>query len=1167
MKTSAIRKSALREIRASFGRFAAILAIVAMGVGFFAGLKVSREAMTETAGGYLEKTEFFDYRLLSTLGFEREAAELLASEEGVKAAEGSVTADILYQNEEGTGGVIRAHSLTKEVNKVRVLHGRLPEAPDECAVDANLFGRDALGKRIILSGDNAQEDLDKFSQDAYSIVGIIQSPYYLQYERGTSSLGNGRADGFMYLPRSGFSLAYDTEVFVKFQEEFPLYSEEYEEFLNEKEPVWEGLAQRAGENRYEALLAEGKQELEDGRRELSDKKAEAKAELSKAEQELSEAEAELEKGKKELEKARKKLSDGERELKTRRKELLDGKAELSEKEAELLEGEAQLADAWEEWNDQSRTAEEGEKELLAAKEELEAKKEELLEKEKELIAGERALQKEAEGLLAGQKQLEEQAQAAAQELDRKEAELLAAFQGGLIPEEEYKQGLSAIEAGREALKQETEKQREELLAAQTKLDQALQELLAGKSVLLAGKAQLDAYQAQISEGMAQVEAGNDALAAAYMELQEAQTELMEGKEQLARGKEEILEGEKQLAEGEQELSEGRQELSDAQKKLSEGEKEYEDGLLEYQEALEEFETEIADAEEELSEGEQELLKLEPPDTYLLGRDTNVGYVCFENDSAIVDGIANIFPIFFLLVAALVCSTTMNRMVEEQRTQIGALKALGYSKATIMWKFLFYAGSAALAGSLGGFFGGTWLFPRVIWSAYGIMYRVEPLVYVFDGGLLALSLTAALLCTMGTAWLSCRYELSQVAAELMRPKAPRPGKRVFLERLPFIWRRLGFLRKVSVRNIFRYKKRLFMMVAGIGGCTALLVTGFGIKDSIANIAKWQFTEIETYDIKTVFSKKPEKEEAKKLQEALGDSLLGSLFLEESSMDLMAGEGKKAVNLIVAPPENQEKTEDYLRLETPKGEKLSYPKEGEAVITDKVAEELGISEGDTVFLQEEQGGRIEVRVSGISRNYVYNYAYINGDTYFGQLFKEPEYKTALLKLSEAADVHLAAAALMQLEETADVSVTRDVMERFESMMGSLDLIVVFIIICAGGLAFIVLYNLTNINITERVREIATIKVLGFYKKETAAYVFRENTVLALMGALVGLPLGCLLHRFVMSQIKIDMVAFDVRIQPQSYLYSAVLTILFAWLINRFMSGKLDKISMTESLKSVD
>lgn len=1168
MRKNTIWKSAFREIRQSFGRFVAILAIVALGVAFFAGLKVARSAMVKTTETYLEEMQFFDYRLVSTLGFENEDVSFFAEKEEVRAAEGSVTWDILYQLQEGTGGVLRAHTLTSQVNQVKVLAGRLPKEPWECVVDANLFGEDSLGETITLSQDNETEDLDSFAYGEYTIVGIVQSPYYIQYERGNTSLGSGLVSGFMYLLPEGFALDYYTEIFIKFDKDFELYSDAYDSYMDEKEVLWEEFADEAALRRYDEIRAEGEAEIADAREELAQEKADAEAELADAEAELIDAETELTDGEAELADAKAELRDGEATLAEKEAELADAKKEVEDGEAQLAEGEAELADAIDEWNDQSKELNDSSAQVEQSLEELSQQEDQLAGQEALLVQGETALSESQAALDAQRQETENSFLAAQTQLEEQEAELEAAYGAGMISEEEYDTSKAALEEGKQELEAQREAALGELASAQDTLDASAQELAQNRAALEEGRETLASYRAQLSDASAQLDYGHRMLADGWMEIQDAQAQLERSREELESAKTEIADGEIEIADAKQEIADGWQEIADAEEELLEGRQEYEDGLAEYQDARAEFEQEIADAEAEIADAEAELNDLELPETYVLGRDTNVGYVCFENDSSIVDGIANIFPVFFFLVAALVCSTTMNRMVEEQRTQIGVLKALGYGKGVIMLKYLFYSGTGAILGSVIGFVGGSILFPKVIWTAYGMMYRVDSLIVVFDPVLAVISLTAAILCTMGATWLTCRYELSQVAAELMRPKAPRAGKRVFLEYVPFIWRRLGFLKKVSVRNIFRYKKRLLMMVAGISGCTALLVTGFGVKDSVANIATQQFEEIQIYDIGVTLSETVTDQMEEALTEALGEELSGYYALMESSMDLVTNQGTKSVNLVVAQEsEGEENIASYLNLHTQRREPLPYPEKGETVITRKAADQLGISVGDTVTLQDEDGNTITLRVSGLSRNFIYNYVYMNKADYEEQMGEEAQYKTIWVNVSENADVHRASASLMQLEGVSNVTVNADTMERFGSMMESLNMIVVVIIICAGGLAFIVLYNLTNINITERIREIATIKVLGFYKNETASYVFRENTVLALMGTLVGLPLGMLLHRFVMSQVQIDMVAFDVQVLPVSYLYSAVLTMLFAWLINRFMRRKLDRVSMTESLKSVD
>lgn len=831
---SMIRKTTLREIKQSFGRYLAIFAIVALGVGFFAGLKVAKEAMVYSVDQYLKETEFYDLRLLSTLGFEKKDVEAFGNEEDVKAAEGAVSADVLYISQDGNEGVVKVHSITNDINKLVVKAGRMPENALECVVDSNLYTEEAIGTTITFSENNSEETKDLFPQMKYTIVGIVQSPYYMNFERGNTSIGNGKISGFLYLPEDAFDCNYYTEVFIKLHQDLQIYSADYEDYMETASDTWDTICEERVNKRYQEIL-------EDAQRELA-----------------------------------------------------------------------------------------------------------------------------------------------------------------------------------------------------------------------------------------------------------------------AAGKEDVG---------------------------------------------------------------KELLGIEEPEYYVLTRDTNVGYVCFESDSSIVEGIANVFPIFFFLVAALICITTMNRMVEEQRTQIGVLKALGYGEGTIMGKYMFYSGSGAVCGCILGFFAGTYVFPLVIWKTYDIMYNTCELSYVFNGGILAVSLVVSLLCSIGTTWLSCRYELFSAAAKLMRPKAPKAGKRILLEKIPFLWSRLKFLQKVSIRNLFRYKKRFFMMVIGISGCTALLVTGFGIKDSIADVAGQQFEEIQIFDLNISLKEEmdtdtDEENSFTRLLETWGD---GYCQVHESSMDVVGTDETKTVNLVIM--KDDEQIGDYVSLHTAQNEAVAYPQKDEAVISNSVADLFHLKTGDSITLRDNEYKEIELKVSGIFENFVYNYVYINRETYMEHYETEPEYKTLYMNVKDGKDIHEASAALMDYDRVSAVTVNADTMERFDTMMKSLNYIVLLIIICAGSLAFIVLYNLTNINITERIREIATVKVLGFYRNETASYVFRENIVLTAIGALLGLGLGRLLHAFVMSQIQIDMVSFDVHVKPASYVYSLLFTFGFTVIVNLFMSYKLEKIDMAESLKSVD
>ena len=998
---SMMKKTTLREIRESLGRYLAIMAIVALGVGLFAGLKITKTVMVGSADAFWQAQQLYDYRLVSTLGFEEEDVQALAQKADVRAVQGAMEADVLYTDEQGNDKVLKAHSILENINMLETVAGRLPESDTECVVDDHLYGEEVIGSKIVLSGDNDQDDLDSFRYTEYTIVGTVRSPLYVQFERGTTSLGNGSVSGFVYLLPEGFATDYYTDIYVKFEEDAQVYSDEYDAYMDEREAQWETYCEEQGERRYQSIMTEAEEELADAEQELADEKAEAEVELADAKQELADAEKEIADGEKKLEDGEQELADNKEVIAQKERELADARAALEAQEAELASQEEALA-----------------------------------------------------GMMQGQA------------------------------------------AG---------------MQYQMPADMARQQLEAGK--------------AQIEEGEAEL--------------------------RKARG---------QIRDAGEEIEESRQELADARQEV-------EDGWQEYNDAKAEFDEKIADAEQKLADARAEIADIEKPDTYVLGRETNTGYVCFESDSSIVEGIANVFPVFFFLVAALVCMTTMNRMVEEQRTQIGVLKALGYGEARIMGKYLFYSGSAAFTGCVAGYLAGIRLFPLVIWQAYGVMYRFGGIVYAFDWATAVLCLAASLLCSMGTTWASCRHELREVAAELMRPKSPKAGKRIFLEWIPFIWNRMKFLHKVSVRNIIRYKRRFLMMVIGISGCTALLLTGFAIRDSVTTVADRQFEEIQTYAVGVTLKDGVTKEDLSLLEELdqiVADNGGDYGLAVETSMDLETADGIKSVKLIAAA--EPESFGAYFDLHTPAGEPIAYPQAGEVVICNKLSESYRIRAGDIITLFNEDREELQAVVSGVCENYIYNYVYVNEETY-RKATGETGYQSVYVNLPAEADVYGVGASLMKAEHVTAVAVNRDMLLRVSRMMTSMNYIVFVIIACAGALAFIVLYNLNNINITERIREIATIKVLGFYKKETATYVFRENTVLTGIGCAVGLVLGRLLHIYVMHEVDIDMMSFDVHVELVSYLLSILLTFVFTWLINRIMSGKLDKINMAESLKSVD
>ncbi len=1188
-------KTTIREIKGSLGRYMAILAIVMLGVGLFMGLKATTPAMIVTENDYLAEQDFFDFRLLSTVGFDEEALSKVAALNEIADVEGAISIDALCAFGEGNESVYKMHTVPDKINRVVLTAGRLPESADECVLDAALYGEDVIGSRITVTDSNEEDTLEMFRERTFTAVGIVRSPYYINFERGTTSIGDGKITAFLYVPKEAFDCDYLTEIYATTKLKYKVYTDEYEDYIDGLQGKMEDTVHELTVDRYERVIAEAQEKIEDAQTELDDKKAEARIELDDAWQKILDGEQDLADGEQEIADAEKKIADGEQEIADGEQELIDGEQEIADGEREIAEKEPELLDAEEEVSFHEWEVFANGQELLIARDKLEQGKRELEEKanllhEQEMqVLGKEAELKEQEAQLRAQLEaLPGQKEA----LEQKEAEITSGLEQ---LEQWYAYALSQApdEESKNAVTAEYEQQKASLTAAQTQvlamkaeIEKGISQLQGGISQIQAGLVQIQAGKGEFEEGRRQIAEAREEIAFQEKLLMEAEAELMSAEEQVAQARSELEDGKAKLAQAKLDLEDGRAELeqgkidlaqakrdvADAKVELEEGKVELEEGKveladarIEYADAEKEFEEEVADAQQKIDDARDELAKIGEPDDYVLTRDTNIGYACYESDSSIVAAIANVFPVFFFLVAALICMTTMNRMVEEQRTQIGVLKALGYSNAAIMGKYLFYAGSAATVGAVLGCAVGTWLFPRVIWMGYGIMYSMGDIQYYFDIPMALLSLAAALLCSMGAAYFSCRHELQGVPAALIRPKSPKSGKRIFLERIPLIWGRLKFLHKVSIRNIVRYKKRFFMMILGISGCTALLLTGFGVKDSVTNVADMQYDEVQVYDIGVTFSERVQEADREEMSQKAGDLLAQTAYHYEESVELDFGGKIKSIYMEV--PEDEAEMGDFLNLHTSEGEQLSYPGAGEAVLTEKAARNMGIKVGDQVVFRDNDRNGFTVRISGLCENFVSNYIYINKETYIEQLGMEPEYQGAYAVVREGVDVHEAAAVLSDMENVLAVSVTADMRQRIATMMESMDYIVFLIVACAGSLAFIVLYNLTNINITERIREIATIKVLGFYARETADYVFRENLVLTGMGAVVGLGLGKWLHSFVMYKINIDMISFKTMITPVSYVWSLLLTFVFAMLVNGVMYFKLEKINMAESLKSIE
>lgn len=1076
-------KNQLREIKATLGRFLAIFGIVALGVGFFAGLKVTQPAMLLTGSEYAQQTALFDLRLISTLGLTQEDVAYFSDMPGVAVAEGANSVDLTAQKGDREL-TLKALSLSDQINKPALSAGRMPRKIYECIADDQRFSGSDIGKKLTvtsLSRDGA------FRETELVIVGLASSSLYMNINRGTTAMGGGSLDGFLFVPTELFTSEYFTDLYIRLEGlDRQLYSQSYDNAIADCKPTFSQALTDRAKLRFDSIIGAANDALDEVRQQYEEGLSQYLSSRRDAEQQLAEA--------------LQKITDGAAEIEANRQILLQSEQELAAAEEKLAQGKKEYAEGLAEYEKQKSDAE---KQLAEAQAEID--------KNKLLL---------------------EQGMAQA-------GDALCTYNQLLKTREQLKKQLASLMPG-------------------TWVYNSVNTLLRiTEAVIAAIEASSDFEQLkQLLEGPEQLRQAQEMLDA---KRSEAEAEFAAAKAKLDAAAREIADGEIQIQNGKQEIAEGKQALSQAELELAAGQEEYDRSYAAAMEGFAEAEQELAEGKKAIDDAQLEIEKLEHPNVYLLDRETNAGYLSFQSDSGIVDGIAKVFPLFFFLVAAFVCITTMTRMVDEQRTQIGTLKALGYSDRQISAKYMLYSGSAALAGAVAGFALGTRLFPWVIWKCYDILYGFAPLSYYFSLPMALISLAAALFCSVGTTWAACRTELSRMPAQLMRPKAPKAGKRIMLEHLPILWNRFSFLYKVSIRNIVRYKKRLFMMLIGIGGCTALIVTGCGIRDSIANIAAFQFEEVTHYDVSVTFSVPLNETHQQEFRDRYPE-MEQCVFLGYYAYESVHAGGISTVYVIA--------TDDEALTETISmhydGKPTAFPRDG-AVIDATLAETLGIGIGDSIAIRVNDTKTAQVPVAGFFDNHLYHYAIMSAESYRTYFGEECEYQTAYITTD--GDPYDLGSKLMEYPRTGAVSVLDALRSTVDNMMQSLNAMVFVVIGSACALAFIVIYNLTNITINERIREIATIKVLGFYPQETASYVSREIMMLTLLGAVVGLGLGKALHRFVMDQIVMDMVSFNARILPLSYLLAFVITIVMELVTGLLLRGKIEKINMAESLKSVE
>lgn len=1090
-------KLTIREIKGSFGRYMAIFAIIALGAGLFVGLRMSKPDFIKTYDRYLHETNFYNFRLVSTLGLTQDDVDEVLKLDGVKDAEGVVSADFLYNQGDDKSIVIAAQEIPEKINLIDLKAGRMPQKGNECLADPEMYTEDDIGKTVKLSKQNSEQTMDTFAYDEYTIVGLTDSVLYINLERGSSTLGSGSVEGYIYLPSDGFSVDYFTDIYVTVDAEGYVYSDEYKDNAKTYVKPLEQFMEERAVIRYNSIIDEAKAKLAD-------------------------AKAQYQSGLNKYEPARAEYENGVKQLKT----------EKANAEAKLAKAKKQLDDAEKMLQDPSI----------------------LDEKQAELDAAKAKLDKGKTEYESGLKQFETRSKSAYLVVDRQI--------------ETYTDRVENRKADIAQINTEIEELNAELEAAE-----ANGEIL--KAARLRTKLRLK--QPQLETNERELERAEKNLAAAQAQKAEIDAELAPYKKQLDDAKAELDSGYAQLNAGQAELDKARKQLEDAPKQIAQG-------RAQYEKSKQQMETEFAKAEKKLAAGkkqldaaksqldyakaqltaaEKQIKNMEHADTYVLGRDTNIGYVSLSSDTDVVQSVASVFPAFFFLVAALVCLTTMTRMIDDQRTQIGIMKALGYSSSSIMLKYMVYSGSATLFGSIFGIAVGAFAFPAIVWFGYDIIYSFSSLVFTMDWalafGMVCVNLLGMLLVT----WFCCAKELRCAPSDLIRPKAPEAGKRILLERIGFIWNRLSFMQKVSARNVFRYKKRIFMMLLGIGGCTALVLTALGLNDTIQGVVDKQYSDIILYDYEVSLAYDMTDDEQKIFLDDCGDNVAESMFLYRTSADVSANGSTKSVTLTASDGQG---IGDFINLVND-GETVAYPKAGEATINCNLARMMDIGIGDEIKLTTADMDTLTVKVGGIFDNYVENLVFVNLDTCTQQWGGAPELKAALLKAPEGADVSACGEKISSVDGVRTMQMSISSRDRISNMMSSLLFVVAMIILCAGLLAFIVLYNLTNINISERIREIATIKVLGFYPHEASSYVFRENLVLTGMGALFGLLLGVVFHAFVMDAIKVDMMYFKPIISPLSFAFAVLLTFGFALIVNAIMRRRIDNIDMAGALKSIE
>ena len=1073
-------KDIFREIKISLGRFLSILCIVAIGVAFFAGIKASAPDMKNSADTYFDKYNVQDIQVYSTIGLTKKDVAAIKKIKGVKSVQPSFSMDTLSQID-STQMVIKviSYGIDQKMNKIRVVEGRMPERENECLVEASsatnkLYGTFHIGDTIKLQSGTDEALSKSLKHTKYKIVGTCYNPNYLSYEKGSSNIGSGTVNSFIYIQNTNVLKDYYTEVdvCVKGAKDLDCYSDEYFDVVD---PVLKKI-KKISNKQIDARIQSYQSELDEKKQEATDKFKDAENQFNDAQNKIDSGLSEIQSNELKLQNSKDQINQGWNEYYANL-QLLDNIPTLQNAIAQIEESEKKLP------------------ELLSQKEQVENGLQQI----------------NAEGDLNTKRTLIQNA--------------IDFIDIALKKLENYPDSSDA-----ETIRIKLNEKKELLQGQLSLIDQAI-----------AKKAELEAILPQIQSGIEQIQAG----VAKKAELQSQLNQLLNAKNELNNAYVSLINGQAQYEDGVSKIEDAKNELNKSIEQLTLSKAE--------------FNIQKHDALRELSDAQLEIDKMEGK-WIVLDRNSHYSYRDYGACADRMDGIAKVFPVFFFLVAALVCMTTMTRMVDEQRNEMGTLKALGYSKLQIASKYIIYALIASILGSILGCSLGMYLFPTVIFNAWNTLYNIDQIKFLFQPGLILLASGSVTGITLLATLYSIYSELIEMPSQLMRPKAAKAGKKILLERISFIWKRLSFLQKVTARNIFRYKKRFFMTIIGIAGCSALLVAGFGINDSISDIVNQQYNVIYHYDA-TVSAKTSEITSQIKSLKGVKD------VYEEDHLAVTTKIENKDISTTVHIISNDKKFKDFCTLFN--GNKEFDLDDSSVLISQKMATKLNKKAGNTIKIKDANNKVIKAKIKGVFTNYVGHHIYASESLYKSWNTNAKTTHIYLIKSKKTTKKfeRNLGNKIMNIDGVQSVTFYSSLQKNFKDMIKSISYIVVVLVISAACLAFVVLYNLSNVNISERKREIATIKVLGFTRKEVDAYINRETILLTILGSLIGLGIGIGLHHLIMNLAEMDDIMFGRTINSISYVISFVMTIGFNAIINLCMHKKLNNIQMVESLKAVE